>query len=151
MVEFHVSKPTVDPTTSDLATGGRLRSGAKALIRSSDLVLLVREHHADGTPFWTLPGGGIQAGEDDREALERELVEELGCRSVIRKPVATVYYAHHSCSQTLSAYRVFGCQLLDQPTPNAAEGVQAARWVPPESPPAQTLPQVRWVLRTHYW
>lgn len=111
----------------------------------------MKEYHADGTPFWTLPGGGTQPGEDDREALERELAEELGCRSAIHGPVATIYYAHHSRSQTLSAYRVFGCQLLDHPTPNAAEGIQAARWVRPESPPAQTLPQVRWVLRTHYW
>lgn len=152
MVEFHVSNQTTSPTTGSGPTADcRLRPGAKALVQSSDSVLLVKEYHADGTPFWTLPGGGVQPTETSHEALQRELAEELGCRGAIREPVATVYYAHHSCSRTVSAYRVFDCRLLDPPVPNTAEGIRAVRWVGPESPPAHTLPQVRWLLRTHCW
>jgi len=40
-------------------------------------VLLVR--HSYGRPHWTLPGGGLRAGEDPLLAAVRELAEETGC------------------------------------------------------------------------
>lgn len=30
------------------------------------------------TPFWTVPGGGVQFGESAKEAVEREILEETG-------------------------------------------------------------------------
>jgi len=42
---------------SDQAT--QYRRGVKALIERDGAVLLVQERHDDGTPFWTLPGGGV--------------------------------------------------------------------------------------------
>ncbi len=50
------------------------RVTAKAVIRHKDTVLAVWDE--DG--FWNLPGGGIDHGETVREALARELQEELG-------------------------------------------------------------------------
>ncbi len=44
----------------------RYRTGAKALVTSAAKVLLVRERHADGQPFWTLPGGGVHSHEAPR-------------------------------------------------------------------------------------
>jgi len=41
-------------------------------------VLLMRIRLEGVGPFWITPGGGIEAGEDTREALRRELKEELG-------------------------------------------------------------------------
>ena len=29
-------------------------------------------------PYWNLPGGGVEAGEDPKEACRREVMEELG-------------------------------------------------------------------------
>jgi 8-oxo-dGTP pyrophosphatase MutT (NUDIX family) len=40
-------------------------------------VLMVR--HTYGSGKWTLPGGGIRAGEDPAAAALREFAEELGC------------------------------------------------------------------------
>jgi ADP-ribose pyrophosphatase YjhB (NUDIX family) len=34
-------------------------------------------HRATHEPFWTLPGGRAEIGEDSRETLRREMVEEL--------------------------------------------------------------------------
>jgi 8-oxo-dGTP diphosphatase len=117
----------------------------KALVRAGDRVLLVRERHADGTAFWTLPGGGVEAGETHREALERELIEELGCRVGTAEPVDGFWYAHRSVS-AVSAYRVYRTRLRSTPNPNPEEGIERCRWVRPRRVPSRTLLGVTRVL-----
>jgi len=55
----------------------------KALIyRSDGHILLQQRDYTPGLPFpgfWTFFGGLVEQGENLKEALERELVEELGC------------------------------------------------------------------------
>lgn len=123
-------------------TSVRLRYGAKARIRTDSGLLLIKERHDDGTPFWTLPGGGSRPAESHTETLVRELREELDCTVEVSSHVGTVWYAHESDSNTVSLYSVFDCRLLDVPTPNRKEGVCEHRWV--ETPPPRTLPQVRY-------
>ena len=45
------------------------------------------------TELWTLPGGGLDHGEDPRDALVREIVEETGLDAVVGE-TARVYSAH---------------------------------------------------------
>jgi 8-oxo-dGTP diphosphatase len=57
----------------------RLRRAVRALVvREDDAVLLVHFHFASGAQVWALPGGGIEPGESDEEAIRRELAEEVG-------------------------------------------------------------------------
>lgn len=125
----------------------RVRTGAKALLVGSDQALLVQERHADGSTFWTLPGGGLRAQERPADGLRRELAEELDCRVLVGDPVASVWY-HHRHSPAVTCYEVFDCSLLSEPSAERQEGIIGYRWVPLESPPVSTLPQIRSLLRS---
>lgn len=123
----------------------QVRFGAKALITAGESVLLVRERHRDGTPFWTLPGGGIKPGETQQEGLRRELLEELDCRITIDELAGYLWYAHQSRERTVSAYSVYTCTLASTPAACLHEGAFDCRWVHRDSFPANTVPQVRFL------
>jgi 8-oxo-dGTP pyrophosphatase MutT (NUDIX family) len=124
----------------------QLRRGVKALITSADRVLLVKEKHADGSSFWTLPGGGVRRDESPTRALQRELVEELLSRVTVSDEITDVWYAHLSYQNRLSVYTVFECDLLSAGIPNLAEGIFDTQWARPDEIPPETLLQVRYVL-----
>jgi 8-oxo-dGTP diphosphatase len=54
----------------------RIHIAAAVIIDSQSRVLLVRKR---GTRFFMQPGGKLHDGENDSQALARELNEELGC------------------------------------------------------------------------
>jgi double-stranded uracil-DNA glycosylase len=57
----------------------RPRAAVRALVLDAGgRTLLVRWPRPGGSPFWIAPGGGVEPGESDDEALRRELQEELG-------------------------------------------------------------------------
>jgi 8-oxo-dGTP diphosphatase len=50
-----------------------------AVIKDGDgRLLLIRRGHEPGKGLWSIPGGRIEAGESDEEALIREVSEETG-------------------------------------------------------------------------
>jgi ADP-ribose pyrophosphatase YjhB (NUDIX family)/G:T/U-mismatch repair DNA glycosylase len=60
------------------ASGLPLRRGVRALVvDSAGRALLVRFEDDFGS-WWSTPGGGVEEGESDEHALERELAEEIG-------------------------------------------------------------------------
>lgn len=56
----------------------RDRPAAYGLLERQDRLALVRVSLRDQAPFFDLPGGGIDAGEDEAQALAREFGEETG-------------------------------------------------------------------------
>jgi len=61
-----------------------LRVGAYAVVECDGAVLLARWTGAD-PPRWTLPGGGLDHGEDPRDGAVREVEEETGYRVALRQ------------------------------------------------------------------
>ncbi|MFD3443419.1 NUDIX hydrolase [Microbacteriaceae bacterium 4G12] len=59
------------------ASTPRMRVGAYAVIRSSGRVLLAHWNDRGGSG-WTLPGGGLELGEEPLDGVVREVAEETG-------------------------------------------------------------------------
>lgn len=74
-----------------------------AVIRDADgRLLLVRRGHEPGKGLWSVPGGRIEDGETDEQALVREVAEETGLivtpgRLIgsVRRPGATPGTEYH--------------------------------------------------------
>ncbi len=72
----------------------RQRVAAYALLTRGDDVLLTRMSNRTRIPGrWTLPGGGVDHGEDPRAAVEREVFEETGLHVHVGS-VADVHSSH---------------------------------------------------------
>lgn len=87
--------------------GGRLRVVA-GVLRRGDAILVTRRADRPGRPGqWEFPGGKVEPGEGEEEALRRELAEELGCEVVVgalllrhrhRYPELEVELAFYACA-----------------------------------------------------
>ncbi len=60
----------------------RLRTGIRALVLDPDERIALVRFDFPHVSVWAAPGGGVEEGEDDAAALERELREELGLELV---------------------------------------------------------------------
>lgn len=77
----------------------------KALLTKDGKVLITRDE-GDGE-IWEIPGGRLHAGEEPREGLKRELLEELGVDCIIHECISVqqFYHVRDGSSALLLAYR----------------------------------------------
>lgn len=60
----------------------KIRTAAKAMIEKNNQILLIK--HKKNQTYYTLPGGGQDHNESLSETLERECLEEVGARIIIK-------------------------------------------------------------------
>lgn len=116
----------------------RLRLATRALVLDdADRVLLVRMGEGDRA-IWVTPGGGIEGGESDEQAVRRELREETGLETYELGPHVWTRTAHVPLGggrwdgETERIYLVRATAFEPAPhfTPDElrAEGVAEIRW-----------------------
>lgn len=103
--------------------------GAVVALRHGDDVLLLHSRHSRFG--WTLPGGLMAAGENPREALDRELREELRLELDLESEATVVIVAPHA----LRVDFVFEHHVSQRPAVHVdGTEVLEARWLPLDSP-----------------
>lgn len=76
------------------ASRGRLRA-CGAVLRD-DHILMVQHRDGDRT-YWTLPGGGVEAGETAEQAVVREVREETGLNATVVRFLFSEGYSAGIC------------------------------------------------------
>lgn len=102
--------------------------GAVALDERGRL-LVVRRGRDPGRGLWSIPGGRVEAGESDRAALVREVLEETGLAvSVVRYLGTVARPAPAGGTYEIRDYLVAPVH-GGSPEPVAGDDATAARWV----------------------
>lgn len=80
--------------------GGRMKLVAAALIvQDGKLLVCQRTKHQTMPLKWEFPGGKIEEGEQPRDAMRRELEEELGINAEVGDEVARIRHTYNGGSQ----------------------------------------------------
>lgn len=96
-----------------------------AILAEGRLLAAQRRHPPELAGYWELPGGKVEAGETDEEALLRECREELGCDLALGRRVGGDW--------PIGAGRVLRVWLAHvvRGRPAAGADHQALRWLEP--------------------
>jgi 8-oxo-dGTP pyrophosphatase MutT (NUDIX family) len=109
--------------------------GRVLLIDQCERVLLIHERLEDGTTHWLTPGGGVEAGEQPRDAAERETYEETGIRIALPADVESVLVTRRDWSWAGVDYdqvdHFFLVRVADgtQARPQELTGVEQQTWL----------------------
>jgi len=106
---------------------GELHVAAGVIENDAGLVLIAqRTAGRELAGAWEFPGGKVAPGEDARQALDRELMEELGITVLEAQPLLDYRHAYPQRVVRLDVWRV----LRYAGEPRALEG-QPLRWEAP--------------------
>ncbi|MBD3626709.1 NUDIX domain-containing protein [Cyclobacterium sp.] len=83
--------------------GNRLRARVNGLLIQGDKVLMIKHRMGSGKSFWNVPGGGMKFGQNARENLQREFLEETG----LGIEVGEYLFVHEFLSPPLHAIELF--------------------------------------------
>jgi 8-oxo-dGTP pyrophosphatase MutT (NUDIX family) len=110
---------------------------ARLLLEYREHFLFLQQTPRNGGGF-TLPGGKIEGEEFTKEALIREVFEEVGI-VVSSKNLKLIHVTHRKIDSVVEIIFFFHCRQnwLGEPTVKEPEKFQNAVWLPMDEPPAK--------------
>lgn len=91
-------------------------------------LLVVRRAREPGLGRWSVPGGRVEPGEADPEAVSREVLEETGLHVLVGLHLGTVVRAGSPPGTTYDI-RDYACSLAVDTTPVPGDDATEVRWV----------------------
>ncbi len=116
-----IRQQDIDPASPTIDTSNfRTREAARAVLLDDKNQVYLMNVTLHG--YHKLPGGGIDEGESILQALERELMEEVGCRAEVTAELGTIveYRDFETLKQT--SYCFLAKQVGQQEPSNLEEG-----------------------------
>jgi 8-oxo-dGTP pyrophosphatase MutT (NUDIX family) len=115
---------TNDETQAQPVSAESQRQGVIAVVQREDCFLVIRRSHYVRAPRkFCFPGGGVEHGETQIDAIHREMQEEL---NALVQPIRSIWQSQTSTGIDLYWWKV---ELLSEKLrPNPAE-VEAAYWM----------------------
>lgn len=105
-----------------------IRVVAAVIERGGSYLITQRKESAVLPLLWEFPGGRVEAGETDVDALQRELRHRIGVEVQVEDKLGEHLHEYDAYDVHLS---LFACALPEGVEPRA-EGVKEARWVSSE-------------------
>lgn len=120
------------------------------LVRSDGKVLITRDARDEG--LWEIPGGRMNTGEQPKEALKREMLEELGIAVTIES-VLSISVMFHGLEKTSMLLVVYKVSMLDEAAQFKVDPVEVAemKWISAEELANYKMyPDLQKVLETYF-
>lgn len=117
-----------------------------AVFRSGDTILACRKAPGKSLAgYWEFPGGKIESGETPKEALIREIAEELSLTADVGEEVTTTRHEYDFATIELTTFFCIiaeGTPLLtdhDEARWVTADEIRELQWAPADIPAAQKI------------
>ena len=114
---------------------------AAVIIEAGRVLLTQRKAGAHLEGKWEFPGGKVESGEDPRDALRRELREELGIDAAVGEIVDVTFHRYEEADKAVVLLFFLASRKAGSPGPSALD-VAAFEWAggekldPAQFPPA---------------
>jgi 8-oxo-dGTP diphosphatase len=99
---------------------------AGVLIERGRVLLTQRKKGSHLAGAWEFPGGKVEPDEDPRDALVRELREEIGIDVTVGEPIEVTFHAYPEKTVLLLFFAVTRCEGSPDPQPIDVAAVQWA-------------------------